>query len=490
MGMADERASQPTEPTPAAAPRHGGRDLSAGSVPRHLLNFAGPMLVGSLLQNAYTIVNGVWVGKGLGERELAAVTATFPVFWMLIAAAIGLTMAANILVSQAYGAKDWAQLRRVVGNSVALVGAVCCVLFLVGQLTAEWLLTWMNTPDEIRIDALAYFRIYLWTLPPSFGIFLLASFLRGTGDAMTPLWYQGASVLLACGLDPVLMFGLLGAPRLGLNGTAYASVAAQTVALLALWVHLKRAGHIALPTPRDVRPDGETTLLTLRVGLPSMAQQALLALGAMVLTGVVQTFGVDATAAYGAAARIEMLAIMPAMTFGLAASSISGQNIGAGRLDRVRDVMRWSVGLSAGVTAVVSIAAITVPGLMLSAFLEPSPALTIGIGYLRIVGPGYVLISILFASNGVINGAGHTLATTLATLLSLWACRVPLAIHWSHALGRVEGVWYAIVLSFAVGMVLSLAYYLSGRWKSALGRAPRAAVSTAEPASGPPADIS
>jgi len=488
--MDDERDAPPSARARTALPRRSGRDLTTGSIPRHLASFAGPMLLGSFMQNAYTIVNGVWVGRGLGERELAAVTATFPVFWMLIAAAIGLTMASNILVSQAYGARDWPQLRRVVGNSAALVGLVCMTLFVVGQCAAGALLRWMNTPDEVRLEALSYFRIYLWTLPPSFGIFLLASFLRGAGDAMTPLWYQGAAVLLACGLDPVLMFGLLGAPRLGLNGTAFASVTAQSLAVVALWIHLRRASHLVLPDARDVRPDRDTTVLTLRVGLPSMAQQSLLALGAMVLTGVVQRFGVDATAAYGAAARIEMLAVMPAITLGLAASSIAGQNIGAREIGRVREVLRWTVTLSAGVTSAVAIAAVTVPGLMLRAFLAPSPALTIGIGYLRVVAPGYVLMSVLFASNGVINGAGHTLATPLSTLLSLWACRIPLAIHWSHALGRVEGVWYAIVLSYAVGMALSLGYYLSGRWKSALNRPGASLASTADAACGPLDDIS
>jgi putative MATE family efflux protein len=460
-----DAAGVPEGPAPGV---HGGRDLTVGSIPRHLLTFSAPMLLGALLQNAYAVINGMWVGKGLSEADLAAVTATFPIFWMFVSAAIGLTMASNILVSQAYGAKDWGQLRRVVGNSVVFVGAACVALFLAGQVFAGALLRLLNTPPDIYAHAASYFHIYLWTLPTSFGIFLLAAFLRGSGDSVTPLWFQGGAVILACILDPVLMFGWLGAPRLGLNGTAYASIFAQLLPVIALWAHLRRKRHIVLPRIADLRFDTQTTLLTLRIGIPSMIQQSLLAIGSMVLTGLVNRFGVDTTAAYGAASRIEMVAIMPAMTVGLAASSLSGQNIGARQFARVREVFGWSLLTGAGVTLGVSLAAVCIPRVLLSAFLDKPEALDIGVGYLRIVGSGYLFMAVLFACNGVINGAGHTLATTLATLISLWICRVPLALYLSRRMDSVEGVWWAIVISFVVGMVVSLTYFLSGRWKHPL----------------------
>lgn len=469
-------AEEPTEADTTPPGPKGGHDLTVGSIPRHLIRFSLPMLVGSVIQNAYMVINGMWVGKGLGETELAAVTATFPVFWMLIAAAIGLTMASNILVSQAYGAKDWAQVRRVTGNSVALVCSVSLVLLLAGQFACNALLRLVNTPPDVYDAAAGYFHIFLWTLPLSFLTFLLASFLRGAGDAVTPLWFQSVAVVLAAALDPVLMFGWLGAPALGLNGTAYASIIAQAGTVVGIVVHLHRKRHIVLPDLANIRFDRETTALTLRIGVPSMIQQSLLSVGSMVLAGIVNSFGVDTTAAYGAALRIEMLAMMPAMTIGMAASSLAGQNIGAHRYERVREVFGWSLIVGAGVTAVPALAAFFAPEFLLRGFLDAPTPVAIGVGYLRVVGLGYILTAVLFACNGVINGAGHTFATTLVTLVSLWFFRVPLAIYWARHLGRVEGVWYAIVVGFAIGMVLSLGYYLSGRWRRPVsGRRPRGA---------------
>ncbi len=467
--VSEESASPEVSPH---AP-HGGHDLTVGSIPGHLIRFSLPMLLGSVIQNAYGIINGIWVGKGLGEDALAAVTATFPVFWMLIAAAIGLTMAANIMVSQAYGARDWGQVRRVAGNSVALVSAVSLALLVAGHLSCNALLRMIDTPPAVYEAAAGYFHIFLWTLPLSFGTFLLASFLRGAGDSVTPLWFQAISVVLGAILDPVLMFGWLGAPALGLNGTAYASIIAQAGTIIGIVAYLRRKRHIVLPAAANVRFDRDTTSLTLKIGIPSMIQQSLLSIGSLVLTGLVNGFGVDATAAYGAAGRIEMLAMMPAMTVGMAASSLAGQNIGAGRFERVREVFTWSLIVGCGVTLIPSLAAFLLPEPLLSCFLTAPAPMEIGVGYLRIVGLGYVLMAVLFATNGVINGAGHTFATTLVTLVSLWLFRVPLAVYWSRHLGRVDGVWYSVVVGFAIGTALALAYYLSGLWRRPLsGRRP------------------
>jgi putative MATE family efflux protein len=452
----------------STAPGRGGArgtDLTTGSVVRHLVRFSIPMLMGSTLQTAYAIINALWVGNRLGAEAMAAITVSFPIFFLLMAVAGGLTLASNILVSQAYGAKDWVRLKQIIQNSVLLTGifGVACVV--VGYFAAEAVLRAMGTPPDVLPVAVGYLRIFLWTTPFMFGIFFLAAVMRGVGDSRTPLYFQAGSLVLTAVLDPLLMFGWLGLPRLGLNGTAVATICAQFCAFVSIAVYIQWRGHIAAPDWRHLRVDGATTWLTLKIGVPTMVQQALVSIGMLFIIGMVNRFGSHATAAYGIAMRIDQIAFMPAMAIGMAVSTLAGQNIGARRFDRVHEVFRWGVVVSCGITMLASVLAIALPAQLIGLFTPDADVVVTGAYYLRVVGAGYLMFAVMFVSNGVVNGAGHTAATTVFTLVGFWAVRVPLAAYLSGRLGRVEGIWYAVLVSLAAGTVVSLGYYLSGRWQ-------------------------
>ncbi len=443
----------------------GARDLTVGSIPRHVIAFSLPMLAGSAIQTGYSIVNAIWVGQFLGPGALAAVTVTMPVLFVTFAVAAGLTLATNILVSQYFGARERDRLRAAVQTSAVLIGSVGIVLLVLGLVFADKLLVLMNTPADVFRAASDYLHIVLWTLPLNFGIFLLASMLRGIGDSKTPVYFQAGSLGLNAILDPLLMFGWVGFPRLGLNGTAWASIVAQIAAVIALMVYIPRRRPIVMPDLRRPRVDPETALLLVKIGFPSMIQQSVVSVSMVVIVSLVSRFGSDADAAFGAALRIDSVAFLPALTFGMAVSTLAGQNIGAGRLDRVRQIFRWGLILSVGISAVITALAVGMPGLILRAFLNQPDVIQIGVGYLRIVGFTYVLYAVLFISNGVINGSGHTLPTTLFTMLAMWGIRLPLAVMLPRYVGDEKGIWYAMLISVACGMVLSLSYYATGRWK-------------------------
>ena len=459
-----------------------GCDLTVGSIPRHLFFFALPMLAGSALQTGYSVVNAFWVGK-LGTDAFTAVTETMFVFFVLMAAAIGLTMASGILVAQAYGAKDWVQLRRAVHNSIILTGTVSFVCLVIGYFSAEWLLRSMKVPPSVIPIAVSYFRIFIWTIPPLFGIFLIASFLRGVGDSKTPLYFQAVFLAATAVLDPILMFGWLGLPEMGLNGTAVATIITHFGAVIAICVYLHRKRHIVSPDWKRLRADFATSMLLLKIGIPTMIQQVIISVGMMVIIGLVNAFGEKSAAAYGAGMRIDQIAFLPAMTFGAAVSTLAGQNIGAKQYHRVKEVFRWGLILSCAMTLVAVIPAISVPASMLRFFSDDPVVIAIGSGYLRIVGLGYVLLSIWFVCNGVINGAGHTFIPTVISLIALWFIRIPIAAKLVRSTHRIEGIWYAVVISFAIGTILSLIYYFSGRWKHPMTKKPVAAqsVENAEP---------
>ena len=456
----------PMSSIPAKAAGSHGKDLTTGSIAKNLIFFALPMLLGSLVHVTYSLINMMWVGNWLGATAMAALTVGFPVFFVLNAFGQGLSLASNVLVSQSYGAKDWPRLRMVVQNSMVLTVITGLLCFVLGELATEGLLRLMNTPAEVLPVAVSYLHVFLWTTPLMFGMFYLASVMRGAGDSKTPLYFQAGSLVVTAVLDPLLMFGWLGFPRMGLNGTAVATIISQAGALVALAWHMRRVRHIASPSWRRLGLNREVSLLTLRIGLPSMMQQALVSLGILVIVALVNRFGEHCAAAYGAAMRIDLLAFMPAMSIGMAASTLSGQNIGAHKFDRVKQTFRWGLVISLALTLPATLVSVGVPGLFMRLFAHDADVVATGAHYLRIVGVGYLMWAVMFLSNGIINGSGRTVATTVFTLVGFWVVRIPLALFLSRQMNSVEGIWYGVLISSFVGAGISVTYYLTGRWKT------------------------
>jgi len=448
--------------------RHYGRDLTTGSIPRHLVAFSLPMLAGSALQVAYSFINAIWVGRFIGEDALAAVTLSQPIIFIIIASAAGLMMAPNILVAQDAGARDWDRLQRVVQTSYALFGALSFVTLALGLWNIHGLLGLLQAPREIYTESEGYLRIVLWTIPFNYWLFLISSMLRGIGDSKTPVYFQSVAVLINAVLDPLLIFGLLGLPRLGLIGTAWATIIAQGIGVTSLLIYVAYKRQLVNPHWRRLRIDAATAWLLLRIGLPSALQQSVVSFSLFGLTRYVAAFGTNAVAAFGAGLRIDGVAFLPAISMGMAASTLAGQNLGACLYHRVKEVFRWGLLLSGGISLVIAAIAFLIPEVLIQAFTREPAVVVIGTQYLRIVSFTYVLYAVMFVSNGVINGAGHTLATTVISMIALLAVRLPLAWYLAHLLQSSTGIWMAMLCSVGVGMLISLAYYLTDWWKTPL----------------------
>lgn len=459
-----------------------GRDLTVGSIPRLLLAFTWPLLLGNLIQAGYIMVNRIWIGQFLGAPALAAVTNTMQVAFILIAVANGLTLGSSILVSQYVGARNWDGVRRVVQSSILMLGALSLVVMVLGEIYTVPLLRAIGVPSEAFALSVHYMRLFMLSFPLTFMAFLTISLLRGVGDSLTPLIFQSAGIVITAILDPLLMLGWLGFPKLGLNGTAYAMLFAQTVTIVGFFIYLKRKNHILSPDWRHLRLHWPTSKITLKIALPAAAQQLLVSLGTAIILLFVNQYHTAAVAGYGAASQIDMVAFFITMSFSMSMATLAGQNIGAQRYERVRQTFWWGLAMSGGLTMLISLIAVSFPSLLMRMFINPhvSPeAFHVGVDYLQIVGFSYVLLAVMFVCVGIINGAGHTLMTTVMTLVALWCIRIPLAYFLSkHVTHNVTGIWYALTLSFGVSMLMSLVYYMSGYWKRAVithGPAPAAA---------------
>lgn len=439
--------------------------MTTGSIPKHLVVFSLPMLLGNIVQAAYGIINFMWVGKFLGKADLAAAGNSMQVVFLLIPVAIGITMGTSILISQFAGARNWPQVKKVVQTSTLLVGIISILLLAVGELLSPSILRWMQTPADAYGLAVSYLRVFLISVPFSFGLFLMSSMLRGVGDSKTPIIFQTGGLVLTAILDPILMLGIGRFHGMGLNGTAVAATLMQALGLVAVAVHIRRKDHVVSPDWLHLRIDWHTAWLIMKIGFPSVIQQSMVSMGNIFVTGIVNAFGVNAAAALASAGRIDMIAFMPIMTFGIAVSTMAGQNIGAGRIHRVKEVFGWGILIGGGITLVLSTFALLAPSALLHIFVRDPEVVKIGISYLHIIASCYVLYAVLFISNGIINGAGYTFVTTIISLITFAIVRVPLAMYLSHRMHSVVGVWYAIVGSAMLSLVISLSYYASGMWK-------------------------
>lgn len=453
------------EEVPALIEREGSRqDFTEGSIPRHLINFSIPMFLGNLLQALYNTVDSIWVGKFLGTESLAAVSVSFPIIFAILALVSGLSLAATTLVAQYAGARDAGMVKKTIGNSFVLLGILGIVSSVAGVVFRVQILRLINTPPAILDLASSYLGVFLSGSLVTFAYNIVSAVLRGLGDSRTPLVFLAYATVLNIVLDPIMIFGVGPIPRMGVTGAALATVIAQALSAVLGVRHLLRAG--LLDTDRDSwKLDRHLTKLTFSIGLPAGIQQVIVSLGMLTLTSIVNRFGPVVVASFGVGGRLDQFAFMPAMTVGLSVTALVGQNLGAQKYDRVKEVTRWSVLLTVGITGIVSFLAVAFPKVLLELFTSSPEVLAEGSVYLRTMGLAYIPYGLMFTLSGVLRGAGDTFPSMLISVVTLWLVRIPLASYLSKLLGS-RGIWIALAASPVVGAALNWLYYVSGRWKA------------------------
>ncbi len=447
-----------------------GTDLSIGSIPRHLLRFAIPMLIGNLFQVGSGIINTIWAGQLIGEDAVGAIGVSFPVFFILMGFALGITMATTIIISQYYGAKDFNMVKRAVNNSFLITLILGIGLAFGGIFASDLILKFMGTPPENFAMASGYLKISMIGFIPMYLLILISSILRGIGDTLTPLMFIAIGVGINICLTPFLIGGFGPFPVNGLDGAAYASLIAQIISMIISMVYLYRKDHIVAFNLKKLRLDGHITLLIFKLGFPSIIQQLLISLGQIFIISFVNAFGSAATNAFGAFGRVDMVVIMPAMSMSMAAATLAGQNIGAGKPQRIRDIFKWGVVMTSAITICISLVIIIFAKYIFFMFGigNDTKAVEIGVNYFHIVGPCYVFMAILFVSNGIINGSGHTIITMFLSIMSLYLIRVPFSWFLIKTSLGINGIWIAVAMSMVITMIVSLTYYFSGKWKKAV----------------------
>lgn len=435
-------------------------DLTEGKPANLIFRFATPMLIGNVFQQVYNITDSIIVGKFLGKEALAAVGASFPLIFLLISFIIGIASGSTILIAQYFGAKDIDKIRKTIDTLYIFLFFASITVTIVGIAFSESIFRLIKLPEELIPQASLYMNIYLTGSVFFFGFNGTSAILRGLGDSKTPLYFLIISTIANVLFDILFVIVF----KWGIGGAALATVIAQAGAFITTVIYLNKTHPIINLTWRRLNWDKEIFRSSVRIGLPTGFQQTFVSIGMIALLRIVNDYGTNVIAAYSVAGRIDNMAGLPAMNFGTALSTYVGQNIGAKKMQRIKQGLIATLNMSTWTALATSVLIIIFRHQLMALFVSDEAVIRIGGEYLLIVGSFYIIFSSMFVIGGVMRGAGDTLIPMFITLLSLWLIRIPLAAILSSHFG-VVGIWWAIPIAWFMGMSLSYIYYRTGRWK-------------------------
>jgi putative MATE family efflux protein len=454
------------------------RTLTEGSIPSGLFKFALPILFANVLQSLNGSVNSIWVGRFLGEAALTATSNANTVMFLLIGAAFGVALAATILIGQCIGANNIPETKRVVGTSATFFAGVSVAMAIAGLILCRPLLIAMSTPADSLPLAVAYMRVIFLAVPCLYMYAFIMAVLRGAGDSKTPFYFMLLSVAIDIGLNPVFIFGVGPIPRFGIAGSALATFVAQAVSLTALIRHLYRRHHILCLHKDELRllkVDWQVVGTLVKKGIPMSAQMLVLSLSGVLMITLVNRFGVDTTAAFGAALQIWNYIQMPAFAVAMAVSAMTAQNVGAARWDRVTRIARVGVLYSVILTGTIVVLLELLDTWVYELFLPGgSAALGIASHMNRIVTPSFIFFGISVALFGVVRATGAVMAPLIILTIALLVVRFPMAQLFLDRY-HVDAVWWSFPVSSVLSTVLAALYYKYGGWRHAHITVPAAA---------------
>ena len=435
-------------------------DLTEGKVWKVIVHFALPLLIGNLLQQFYNITDSIIVGQFLGKEALAAVSASFFIYYFIVSLVIGVGSGTTVVVSQLFGAKQYQKVQLAFSSFFIfmLIGGV--ILSITGIIFAEPIFRLTNTPEEVIPQAVAYFRIYIG------GTFLFVTFnsiisiLRGVGESVRPMLFILTTTVLNIAFD--LLFILVF--QWGIEGAARATVISQGIGMCIALAYVNNTHPLLSIKKQDMLFDWVLFKKSLKIGLPTSVQQCAIALGLITLLGIVNSFGTNTLTAYGAAGKIDTIITQAILTLSGALAAFCGQNIGARKLERVKKGVQFTMYTNI-VLGLLTFTAIYLFGdEMMFVFTHDIDVVTIGKEYLLIVGSFFIVHGALNVYNGALRGAGDTLFPMITSLICLWLIRIPLAYYLSEWLG-CSGIWWAIGISITIGLIVTFVYYKTGIWK-------------------------
>lgn len=434
--------------------------MTEGVIWKELLLFSIPLLLGNLFQQMYNAVDSVVVGQYLGAQALASVGSSAPVINLLVSFFMGLSVGAGVIISRYFGARNKESLEDAVHTSMALTFIAGLIMTVIGVLLSPYVLQWIGTPSDVMDNSVLYLRIYFMGILSVMIYNMGSGILRAVGDSKNPLYFLIVSSVTNVILD--LLFVVVF--RLGIAGVAWATLISQTISAVLIIVLMIRTKEDYKLIPKKIKCHKAMLVEIVRIGLPSGLQNAVVSFSNVIVQSNINSFGSLAMAGCGAYTKIDGFAILPVMSFSMALTTFTGQNIGAKKYDRVKKGAKTGILMSC-------ITIVSITGLLLllgpqvlAIFSDDPTVINYGLYMMKVLAPGYIFLAISHAFNGIIRGAGIT-TVPMIVMITCW-CGLRMAwilttVPIFHDIGVVFLGWPITWIASTIWLFL---YYRKGNW--------------------------
>ena len=435
------------------------RDMTKGNPGRLILVFAVPLMIGNVFQQLYTMVDTVVVGQVTGVQALAALGAVEWIMWMVLGVSSGITQGFAILMAQDYGARKWKQLKKTVAHSYVLTTITAVLLFLTSQIFAHWILSFLNTPDNIIEMSLLYLRIVFCGIPVVAAYNVFAGVLRSLGNSRTPL----VAMVIAAGINIILDLIFVAGFHMGVAGAALATVIAQCFSALYCFIIVRKIEIVHI-TKDDFRAVPGLNRELLSLGTPILFQDVIISLGGLAVQFVVNGYGFLFVAGFTATNKLYGILEMAAISYGYAIITYVGQNLGAGQISRIKKGVHISGFLAFLTSAFISVMMFIFGKHILRMFISGNPAQTeqvLGIAwhYLSIMASVLCILYFLHVYRSALQGLGDTMIPMLSGVVEFFI-RVGVALLLPKIMGQ-NGIFYAEITAWTgAAVLLAVSYYI------------------------------
>lgn len=434
--------------------------MTEGVIWKEILLFSIPLLLGNLFQQLYNAVDSVVVGNYIGAQALAAVGSSAPVINLLVSFFMGLAVGAGVIISRYFGARKKEELHIAVHTSLALTFAAGLVMTLIGVLISPYVLQWVGTPSDVMESSVLYLRIYFLGILSVMVYNMGSGILRAVGDSRNPLYFLIVSSVTNIILDMLFVIVF----HMGIAGVGWATLIAQTISAVLTMLLLMRTKEEYQVKLKHIRFHKHMLYEIVRLGLPSGLQNAIVSFSNVIVQSNINAFGSLAMAGCGSYTKIDGFAILPVMSYSMALTTFTGQNIGAKKYDRVKQGAKTGILMSVLTIVCISALLLMLGPNVLAIFSSDPTVINYGLYMMHVLAPGYIFLAISHAFNGIIRGAGIT-TVPMIVMVTCW-CGLRMAwiltsVPLFHDIGVVFMGWPLTWIASALWLFL---YYRKGKW--------------------------
>ena len=444
------------------------KDMTIGAPWQRIAEFAVPMLLGNIAQQLYNTVDSIVVGKYVGDNALAAVGSSSPILNLLLALFVGISTGAGIIISQRFGAKDREGLSLAIGNCISLAAIASLIILVIGPMISRPMLELLDTPASIIDWCTSYLNIFFIGASGFIFYNILSGVLRGMGDPASALVF----LIVATVLNIILGIWFVAGFQMGVAGVSLATVIAQGISAVLCFFKLMRMRDVFDLNLKQLKMRKDTALKIVKIGLPSGITQAIFSVAMLVVQSLTNSLGEMVIAANVIIMRVDGFAMMPNMTFGQTMSVYTGQNVGAGKLDRVHQGTKQGLIMAAGLSAAITVILLFLNKFLFGFFTDTAELIHLAGRMMRIMAVGYVGVSVTQVLGGVMRGAGDTMTPMWISMVTTILLRIPVAYGMAYLTaseawpnGHPFSLSTSLLVAWTMGAVITFIAYRKGKWR-------------------------